>query len=156
MDGQGPGGTGPSDGAGPPHTSGGPARVHEYRHTVRYFECDQQGVVFNMWYLGYFDEALGAFLGGGGAGYAALIQAGYDVQLVHSEIDWIGPLRWGDEALVAVRLLTVGTTSFSLGFEVSAGGRPVATGRTVYVAIRTDGSGKVAIPPALAAAIGTA
>jgi acyl-CoA thioester hydrolase len=128
--------------------------VHEYRHQVRYFECDQQGVVFNMWYLGYFDEALGAFLGGGGVGYADLIETGYDVQLVHSEIDWIGPLRWGDEAVVAVRLLTVGTTSFSLGFEVSTGGRAVSTGRTVYVAIRTDGSGKVAIPPALAAAIG--
>jgi acyl-CoA thioesterase FadM len=30
----------------------------------------------------------------------------------------------------------------------------VASGRTTYVAVRTDGSGKVPIPPALAAAIG--
>jgi acyl-CoA thioester hydrolase len=142
-------------GAGPAGASGtGAGRVHEYRHKVRYFECDQPGVVFNMWYLGYFDEALGAFMGGGGVGYSELIDAGYDVQLVHSEIDWIGPLRWGDEAVVAVRLLKVGTTSFSLGFDVSAGGREVATGRTVYVAIRTDGSGKVAIPAMMAAAIG--
>ena len=130
-------------------------RVHEYRHKVRYFECDQQGVVFNMWYLGYFDEAMAAFLEGGGVDYSDLIDAGFDVQLVHSEIDWIGPLRWGDEAVVAVRLVKVGTTSFTLGFDVSAGDHAVATGRTVYVAIRTDGSGKVPIPPELAAGIGT-
>ena len=24
---------------------------------VRYLEADQQGVVFNMWYLAYFDDA---------------------------------------------------------------------------------------------------
>jgi acyl-CoA thioester hydrolase len=143
------------DGKAKVESGDGEPRVHEYRHKVRYFECDQQGVVFNMWYLGYFDEALAAFLGGGGIDYAELIEAGFDVQLVHSEIDWIGPLRWGDDAVVAVRLLGTGRTSFTLGFEVSAGDHAVATGRTVYVAIRTDGSGKVPIPPALAAAIGT-
>jgi acyl-CoA thioester hydrolase len=132
----------------------GAARVHTYRHQVRYFECDQQGVVFNMWYLGYFDEALGAFIGGGGLSVAELIDSGYDVQLVHSEIDWVGPLRWGDEAVIAVRLLGTGRTSFRIGFEVSAGGVIAATGQTVYVAIRTDGSGKVPIPAGLAAAIG--
>jgi acyl-CoA thioester hydrolase len=130
------------------------ARVHTYRHQVRYFECDQQGVVFNMWYLGYFDEALGAFIAGGGVTVAEMIESGYDVQLVHSEIDWAGPLRWGDEAHIAVRLLGTGRTSFRVGFEVSAAGITVATGQTVYVAIRTDGSGKVPIPAGLAAAIG--
>jgi acyl-CoA thioester hydrolase len=133
---------------------GGEGRVHTYRHSVRYFECDQQGVVFNMWYLGYFDEALSAYLAGGGVSYRELLDEGFDVQLVHSEIDWVAPLRWGDEAVVTVRLLRAGTTSFTLGFEVSAGAGAVATGRTVYVTIRTDGSGKVPIPAALAAAIG--
>jgi acyl-CoA thioester hydrolase len=131
-------------------------RHHEYRHTVRYFECDQQGVVFNMWYLGYFDEALGAYLDAGGTGYREMIAAGFDVQLVHSDIDWVSPLRWGDEAVVVVRLLRSGTTSLTVGFDVSTAGRAVATGRTVYVAVRTDGSGKVPIPPVLAAAIGAA
>jgi acyl-CoA thioester hydrolase len=127
----------------------GGGRVHVYRHTVRYFECDQQGVVFNMWYLGYFDEAMDAFLTGGGVAYRELIATGFDVQLVHSEIDWVAPLRWGDEAVISVRLLRAGTTSFTLGFEVSAAERAVAAGRTVYVTIRTDGSGKVPVPPAL-------
>jgi len=52
------------------------------RHTVRYFECDQQGVVFNMWYLGYFDEALSAFLTAGGLSYRKLIETGFDMQVL--------------------------------------------------------------------------
>ena len=33
-----------------------------YRHTVRYLEVDAQNVVFNSWYLAWFDDAMSAFL----------------------------------------------------------------------------------------------
>lgn len=125
-----------------------------YRHKVRYFEADQQGVVFNMWYLGYFDEAMTTFLEEGGLGYQQMLDAGFDVQLVHSEIDWGSSLRWGDEAEVCVGLAERGTTSFSLSFDVCAGGEKVAAGRTVYVVVATDGSGKRPIPEILGKALG--
>lgn len=125
-----------------------------YRHKVRYFEADQQGVVFNMWYLGYFDEAMAAFLEEGGLGYRQMLDAGFDVQLVHSEIDWGSSLRWGDEAEVRVGLAERGRTSFALSFDVSAGADKVASGRTVYVVVATDGSGKRPIPDILDKALG--
>jgi acyl-CoA thioester hydrolase len=130
------------------------ARTTLYRHRIRYFEADQQGVVFNMWYLGYFDEALTLYLEEGGLTYPAMTRAGYDVQLVHSEIDWQGPLRWPGEAEIEVECDGSGTTSFSLRFQVRSGGDPVALGRTVYVVVGTDGSGKRPIPPALGRALG--
>ena len=77
-----------------------PARRTIYQHQVRYFEVDQQGVVFNMWYLGYFDEAMSLFLEEGGLAYRDMLAAGYDVQLVHSDIDWQSSLRWPDRAQV--------------------------------------------------------
>ena len=122
---------------------------------MRYFEADQQGVVFNMWYLGYFDEAMTRFLEEGGLEYTDMLAAGYDVQLVRSEIDWPGSLRWPDEMAVDVTLERSGTTSFTLAFEVRNGpGDRVASGRTVYVVVGTDGSGKRPIPARLAQAIG--
>ena len=131
------------------------ARTTTYRHRVRYFEADQQGVVFNMWYLGYFDEAMTEFLEEGGLDYTDMLGDGFDVQLVKSEIEWRGPLRWPDEAAIKVTLDRSGTTSFTLSFEVSnRSGEVVATGRTVYVVVGTDGSGKQPIPPRLARAIG--
>ena len=130
------------------------ARTTTYRHKVRYFEVDQQGVVFNMWYLGYFDEAMSAFLEEGGLPYQRMLDSGFDVQLVHSEVDWGSSLRWGDTAEVRVALAGRGRTSFTLSFDVAAGGAPVASGRTVYVVVGTDGSGKQPIPGMLEKALG--
>jgi acyl-CoA thioester hydrolase len=125
-----------------------------YRHKVRYYEADQQGVVFNMWYLGYFDEAMTLYLEEGGVDYRKMLDAGFDVQLVHSEIDWKAPLRWPDTAEVEVALTGAGRTSFSLSFDVTANGTEVAAGRTVYVVVATDGSGKQPLPELLRTALG--
>lgn len=124
-------------------------RPSPFRHRVpvRYLEVDQQGVVFNMWYLAYLDDAMTVFLLAGGLPYTEMITAGFDVQVVHTELDWQGSLHWGDEAVVEVSLGRIGTTSFTLTFAIEAAGRPVATASTVYVAVRTDESGKCPVPP---------
>jgi acyl-CoA thioester hydrolase len=126
-----------------------------YRHpiAVRYLEVDQQGVVFNAWYLAYFDDAMTGFLADRGVPYAVLIDSGCDFQLVHTELDWSGSLGFGDAASVSVRAVTVGTTSFTLAFEVGRDGVTVCSARTVYVVVGVDGSGKREIPPGLRAAL---
>ena len=121
---------------------------------VRYLEVDQQGVVFNMWYLAYFDDAMTAFMEHGGCAYDDLIAEGFDVQLVHTEVDWRGGVGWRDDVRVAVSLAKIGRTSFTLDFAVLRAGERVVDGRTVYVAVRTDGSGKTEIPAALRDALG--
>ncbi|MDP9405684.1 MAG: acyl-CoA thioesterase [Actinomycetota bacterium] len=128
--------------------------VFSHRVDVRYLEVDQQGVVFNMWYLAYFDDAMTAFLAANGLPYPALTDAGFDVQLVRSEIDWAGGVGWQDDVRVAVSLARVGTTSFALDFQVRRDGRALVHGRTVYVVVATDGSGKRPVPELLRAALG--
>jgi acyl-CoA thioester hydrolase len=145
--------------------------VFEHTFTVRYFEVDAQGVVFNGWYLAYFDEALSHFLAARGLPYQAMLDAGYDVQLVRSEIDWRSGLRWQDDARVAVSTARIGRTSFGLDFEVrrprentpaapttvadpTAPYEVTCTGRTVYVVIATDGSGKREVPELIRSALG--
>ncbi|HXY63887.1 MAG TPA: acyl-CoA thioesterase [Mycobacterium sp.] len=132
-------------------------RTTVYRHRVRYLEADQQGVVFNMWYLGYFDEAMTLFLEQGGLPYNRMLEAGFDVHLVHSEIDWKAPLRFPEEFGVEVGVDGVdgvGRSSFALRFVVRGPAGEVAVGRTVYVVVATDGSGKRPIPALLASALG--
>jgi acyl-CoA thioester hydrolase len=122
--------------------------------SVRYLEVDQQGVVFNMWYLAYFDDALTAFLAANGLPYERLHEAGYDVQLVHAEIDWRGGARWRDEVGVAVRLARVGTTSFTLAYDLLRGEEALVSAQIVYVCVALDGSGKCPLPALLRAGIG--
>lgn len=126
-----------------------------YRVDVPYYQFDQQGVVFNMWYLAWFDSALVWFLDEVGVPYGELLEGGLDQQLVHTEIDWASGVRFGERIEIDVFAQHVGNTSFTLVFEVhridDAGDTVVATGRTVYVNI--DGSGKAPLPPALRQAL---
>jgi acyl-CoA thioester hydrolase len=120
---------------------------------VRYHEIDQQGVVFNMWYLAYFDEAMGEFIEANGLAYTRLQDDGFDVQLVHIEIDWISSLRFGPGAEVVVDVATVGNSSFALDFVVHQSEGTVCTARIVYVCVALDGSGKQPLPAHLRAAL---
>ncbi|EXG81952.1 acyl-CoA thioesterase [Cryptosporangium arvum] len=128
--------------------------MFEWSTKVRYMECDAQGVVFNGWYLTYFDEAFAAFLTHRGLSYAELTGSGYDAAVVRTELDWKTGLGYGDEPAVAVSTATIGRTSFALDFEVRRDGEVTCSARTVYVVIATDGSGKREIPPRLAEALG--
>jgi Predicted thioesterase len=122
---------------------------------VRYLEVDAQGVVFNSWYLAYFDDAMTAYLAARGLPYRTMLDAGYDVQLVRSEIDWTAGVGFGDTVEIAVSTARLGRTSFALDFEVRRDGNEITcAGRTVYVVVATDGTGKRAIPPVIADALG--
>ena len=121
-----------------------------YTAPVRYLEVDQQGVVFNMWYLAYMDEAFGAFVAQT-ASWRDIFEAGVDAQVVHTELDWSGSLKRGDEIHVDVTVPARGRTSFTVEFLIHAGDstRPIVTAKTVYVCIATDGSGKIEPPQLL-------
>jgi acyl-CoA thioester hydrolase len=120
---------------------------------VRYLEVDQQGVVFNMWYLAYLDDAMTAFLGAHDLPYTVMRDEGYDVQLVHTDLDWTAGIRFGDVVTVGVEVASVGRSSFTLAFTVLRGGAPACTARTIYVCVATDGSGKRVLPERLLQAL---
>ncbi|MBW0102198.1 thioesterase family protein [Pseudonocardia sp. KRD291] len=130
----------------------------EFPVRVRYHEVDAQGVVFNAWYLAWFDEAMTEFLEHRELSYRTMLDAGYDVQLVHSELDWRGGVGWGDDTVVAVSTAKIGRTSFALDFQVRVAGEDgrevTCDARTVYVVIAVDGSGKQEIPSIIANALG--
>ena len=120
---------------------------------VRYLEVDAQGVVFNMWYMAYLDDAMTGFLGAGGLPYAEMAANGYDVQLVHTELDWKGAAGFGDALAVDVVIKAIGRTSFTLGFTVRRDETVLVRASTVYVCIGTDGGGSRPIASPLRSAL---
>ncbi|MEO6144535.1 MAG: acyl-CoA thioesterase, partial [Dermatophilaceae bacterium] len=96
------------------------SRENTFRYPldVRFFEVDSLGVVFNMWYLGWCDEAMSAFMESIGYGYANLRAQGYDAVLRKAELEWLDSLEAFQQVEIAVRVDQVGTTSFRLLYDI--------------------------------------
>ena len=148
--------------------------VFRYPVDVRFFEVDSLGVVFNMWYLGWCDEAMSAFMESIGYGYATLRAQGFDAVLRNAEIEWADSLEAFQHAEIGVLVDHVGTTSFRLRYDidrVGIGGVDIdrvdvdrveasGHGRTrcarvaiTYVCVAIDGRSKVPIPQDLREAL---
>ena len=133
-----------------------------YPVDVRFFEVDSLGVVFNMWYLGWCDEAMSAFMESIGYGYKALRAQGFDAVLRKAELEWLDSLEAFQRAEVAVRVDHVGTTSFRLRYDVErvAGadqisGEPTRCAQVAitYVCVEIEGRKKSPLPLGLRAAL---
>ena len=132
-----------------------------YPVDVRFFEVDSLGVVFNMWYLGWCDEAMSAFMESIGYGYATLRAGGLDAVLRKAELEWLDSLEAFQHAEVAVRVDHVGTTSFRLGYDierVGGSGRErtrCAQVAITYVCVAIADRNTTPIPPGLREALVT-
>ena len=133
-----------------------PASHERFAHRVslRFHEIDWFGHVSHLWYLAYFDDAMAAYFRKRGVPEEAVF-----LQIVRTEIEWRkNAVRRGDHVQVQVRPVRIGSTSFTLEFEVLHGGtgNSVAVGRTVYVCVTADRDGKASarsIPAVLRAAL---
>jgi acyl-CoA thioester hydrolase len=120
---------------------------------THYYQFDQQGVAFNMWYLAFVEQARNSYLVERGFSLEDLLASGHDVQLVHIEVDWKAPLRYGDHLEVDVTLGHTGSTSFSVNFSLMAGGHECATASVVYVIIDARTHAKAPLPIRLRTAL---
>ena len=125
-----------------------------YRFRPRYYEIDRQGVMFNMWYLGYVDTAVTEFYADRGDGYEALLAAGFDTQVVHVEMDYAAGLTDDRDVELVLRTGRIGNKSFTLEFVFrtdldAAVPTDAVSGRVVHAVIATDGSGSVPVPDLL-------
>ncbi|WP_067650916.1 acyl-CoA thioesterase [Nocardia harenae] len=123
-----------------------PIRTH-------YYQFDQQGVAFNMWYMAFIEEARNGFLAAQGYSLETLLGAGFDIQVVHTRIDWTSALRYGDPLVVEVMPGNVGTTSLGLDYRFLVAGEVRATAAGVYVIVDAALQGKAALPDGLRAAL---
>ena len=124
----------------------------------RYAEVDQQGVVFNAHYLTWFDEASNSYFECLGLPLDAFNARGLDVQVVRVDVDFLTPVRWRDVVRVDVGCDAVGTTSFTLRFDVvrrdDVGADAVAVrGRNVYVVVSSADWAKWEVPSEWRAAL---
>lgn len=122
-----------------------------YRHVVRSYEVDHQGVLFNGRYLEIADAAMTDFFEQLGFNYPNLIEAGMDPSVVAIDMSFQAPARLGDHLAVKVTVGRLGRTSLLLHFAFDAGEASTATVSTTYVNVTEGVSQATPIPAVIRA-----
>lgn len=129
----------------------------DYSHTVtvRYSECDAQGVVFNAHYQSLCDAVMDLWVRDR-LGKPWQLSKGSDFSMVRSSrFEYLSPARFLDDLVIKARISKWGTSSFEIAWEGTvadeAGSvRDVFRGCMTHVCVKTapDGSRKsTAIDP---------
>ena len=121
--------------------------LHERRNTIEvkiyYEDTDCGGVVYYANYLKYFERARTEYLEGRGYSVAALMKQGTIFVVVHAEVDYCSPGRYGETLVIDTNVgdITRATLTFSHVMCEKMSGRVVVKGSARLAA--TDGNGKV-------------
>jgi acyl-CoA thioester hydrolase len=125
--------------------------THEIR--VRYGECDQQNVVFNANWLGYFDVLMTELWRARLGGYTGMLNEGADMMVVEVTLRLRGPARFDDVIEFTVSVARLGATALTSHIEAHVDGRLVADGEIRHVFVEPGTHEKCPIPDRVRAAL---
>jgi acyl-CoA thioester hydrolase len=131
------------------NASGGEASVEPpFRHRlrVRYVECDQQGVVFNVHYFTYLDVAMTEFHRERIGAYSEMVHAGADMVVAEARARYLAPARFDQELDVYVAVAHLGNTSLTMRLLVKRDDVLLVEGELRYVFIDPGTKRKRSMP----------
>jgi acyl-CoA thioester hydrolase len=110
---------------------------------IYYEDTDCGGVVYYANYLKYFERARTHYLEERNLSVAGLMEKGTVFVVVHAEVDYRSPARYGDTLMIETVVSDLSAASFTFSHVVKeqGSGRVVVEGSARLAA--TDGNGKV-------------
>ncbi|MBA5867799.1 MAG: YbgC/FadM family acyl-CoA thioesterase [Nitrospira sp. CR1.3] len=110
---------------------------------IYYEDTDCGGVVYYANYLKYFERARTHYLEERGLSVRKLLEEGTVFVVVHAEVDYRSPARYGDELVLDTSISDLNTASLRFVHVVKekSSGRVIVEGSARLAA--TDGNGKV-------------
>lgn len=114
---------------------------------VRDYECDIQGVVNNAVYQNYLEHARHVFLHQCGLDFAALVRDNINLVVTRAELDYVLPLRPGDEFTVSVSLERVSRLRFGFRQAIVRAQDSKTMLRAFVVGTALDAWGRPHLPP---------
>jgi acyl-CoA thioester hydrolase len=102
---------------------------------VRYAETDQQGVAYHANYFVWMEIGRTRYLEALGFPYHRMEAEGALFSVMEARCRYAGAARYGERVEIATRVIAVRSRSVAFGYELEAGGRPLATGETVLIAL---------------------
>ena len=100
----------------------------EFRRKVRYYETDRMGVVHHSNYLRFLEDARMEWMDENVMPYSEMERRGIIVPAVSAEGKFLSFLRFGDEMVIAVKLIRYTGVQLQFSYEV----RDLRTGTICY------------------------
>lgn len=122
------------------------APVYRHRLAVRFRDCDAMGHVNHAVFFTYLEQCRLTFwreVTGSPSPHTRVI-------IAHAECDYRSPAHFGDELDVTLRVAAIGSSSFTLAYEVTNATttKVVATGSTVMVSYDYQAAKSIPLPEA--------
>lgn len=121
-----------------------------HRMKVRWVEVDPQQVVFNGYYLTYFDTAMSEYWRAVGHPYPQGFNFfGGEVLIRRNTIEYHAPARLHDWLDIGIRCDRVGNSSITMAWAIWSQGRLLTSGESVYVYTALDTGRPSQVPSGL-------
>ncbi len=125
-----------------------------WRSRVRFSDTDASGRIHYSAMFRFMEEAEDEFLRSVGAAYSGIeASLGVSFPRVHVEAQFVAAPHYDDVVDVEVSVERVGETSFTLYFDATMEGAPVARGRIKVVCMSVETERPAALPAEFMAAL---
>jgi len=108
-------------------------------HRVAFFETDAMGVVHHSNYLRFFEIARTRWLEEHDVPYAAYLELGLQLPVIHCEVDYHESARFDDSLQITSWLEWVRGASMRIAYRVECEERLLASGATEHASVNADG-----------------
>jgi acyl-CoA thioester hydrolase len=99
--------------------SDGPAFQPVFENRVRFAETDQQGIVFYGEYFTFQDEAVSAFFRELDYGYDDMLEDGWQIHVVNTELNYYTGAAFEDVIVNELRVADIGTASLECEYRAT-------------------------------------
>lgn len=124
--------------------------MHVYKTRIHLRDTDATGVLYFAEQFRLCLEAFENFLGEAGLPLQALIdESSFLLPIVHAESDYSLPLYAGDEISISLSVGKMGTTSFTLTYQLFKQGEPAGRASIVHVTVSQETQKPTPIPAKL-------
>ncbi len=120
------------------------SNIFRLNFEVRDYECDMEGIINNAVYMQYLEHARHIYLKRKGFDFAMLIKSGINLVVIRSEVDYLYPLRSGDEFYVTASLERISKLRFGFSQDIFrlADNKPILKAKIFGTSLNADGAPK--------------
>lgn len=111
-------------------------REYYLENKIYYHDTDAGGVVYYASYLKHLEEARTEYMRSRGVDVAEYMRGGTIFPVVHLEIDYKTPARYGDTIRIYTRPEKIGNASLQFEQEIKRGEDTILKARTVWACVK--------------------